>query len=143
MTDNAAIYISDPTLLGTKFFGKFGEIKSYESLQEGDHATGLAIDLGFSKIQMNFMPSDKVLTHLNGFEGYIQTVGCKDDDTLLYTLSRLRQVQFVIGCVINPNFDKEGKTIRFLMDFAGKLNGLVFIHNSVVDYDGETLVKPS
>jgi hypothetical protein len=36
MADNAAIYISDPTLLGTKFFKKFGEIKTYEDLQEGD-----------------------------------------------------------------------------------------------------------
>jgi len=92
---------------------------------------------------MNFMPPDKVLAHLNGFEGYIQSVGCKDNDTLLYTLSRLRQVRFVIGYVINPNFDKEGKTTQFLLGFACKLNGLVFIHNSVIDYDGEILVRPA
>ena len=143
MTDNAAIYISDPTLLGTKFFKKFGEIRNYEGIQEGDQAAGLKIDLGFSKIQMNFMSPDKVIAHLKGFEGYIQSIGCKDNDTLLYTLSRLRQVKLVIGCVINPGFDKEGKVIQFLMNFTGKLNGLVFIHNSVIDYDGETLVKPS
>ena len=142
MPDNAAIYISDPSLLGAKFLKNFSEIGNYEGMQKGGHATGLKVDIGVSQILMNFMPAEQISTHLNGFEGYIRTAGCADNDKLLYVLSRVREVRFVIGCVITPGFDKDSKTLQFLLDFSGGLNGLLFVHNSVLDYDGEVLAGP-
>jgi hypothetical protein len=84
----------------------------------------------------------EVRTHLDGFSGYVRTIGCADEDKLIYTLSRIRHVTFVIGCIIDPGLDEGGRTSDFLLDFAGGLNGLLFLHNSVVDYDGEVLVGP-
>ena len=142
MTDNAAIYIADPSLIGSKFLNKFGAIKSYQGRQDGERATGLIVDLAASKITMNFMLPEEIQPHLGGFSGYVQTIGCADEDKLIYTLSRIRQVSFVIGCTIDPGFDEGGKTFDFLLDFAGGLNGLLFVHNSVIDYDGEVLAGP-
>ena len=139
MSDNAAVYISDPSLLGAKFLKEFKEIKTYRGVQKGEQATGLKVDLGISQILMNFMPAEQIQTHLNGLEGFIRKVGCANNDKLLYTLSRVRYVRFVIGCVINPGFDKDGKTLQFLGNFACGLNGLLFVQNSVLDYDGEAL----
>ncbi len=142
MTDKAAIYISDPSLIETKFLGKFGEIKSYEGLQEGDQATGLKVDIGISQLTMNFMPPEKIQAHLDGFSGYVRGAGCANEDKLIYTLSRIQGVNFVIGCIIEPGFDDANKTVQFLFDFASGLNGLLFIHSSVIDYDGEALAGP-
>ena len=142
MADHAAIYIADPSLIGSKFLGKFSAIRRYQSLQDGERATGLIIDLGASTITMNFMPPEEIPSHVQGFAGYVQTAGCADEDQLIYTLGRLHQTGFVIGCVIDPGFDKDGKTFAFLLKFSGGLNGLLFVHNCVIDYDGEVLAGP-
>jgi hypothetical protein len=142
MTDNASIYISDPSLLGAKFLKTFSEIKAYQGLQKGTQAAGLKLDLSICQIQMNFMPPDQIPNHLNGLEGYVKKMGCANNDKLLYALSRIGHVRFVIGCVINPGFDKNGQTIQFLGNFTSGLNGLLFVHNSLLDYDGEALAGP-
>ena len=137
VTDNAAIYIADPSLIGSKFLSKFSAIRSYQGLQDGERATGLIVDLGPSKITMNFMPPEEIQSHLTGFSGYVQTIGCADEDRLLYTLGRIRQVNFVIGCVMDPGFDQGGETYDFLLDFAGGLNGLFIIESATVVFDAE------
>jgi hypothetical protein len=56
--------------------------------------------------------------HLNGFSGYAQTIGCADEDRLTYTLGRIQQVSFVIGCIIHPGLDEGGETLDCLLDFV-------------------------
>ena len=141
MADNACIYIPDPSLLGSKLFDSIGAIRSYQGLSEGDSATGIRFDIGVAEIQMNFMPPQQVGEHLSGFTGYVQSA-CYDKDTLMYALGRVNNVRFVLGCVIEPGFDELGKVEAFLLEFNRRLNGLLFIHNSVVDYDGEPLAGP-
>lgn len=46
MTDYAAIYLSDPSLLGSKFLNRFTDIGAFEGLQDGDRASGLDIHIG-------------------------------------------------------------------------------------------------
>lgn len=141
MADNACIYIPDPSLLGSKLFDSIDAIRGYQGLSEGDSATGIRFDIGVAEVQMNFMPSQQMSEHLSGFAGYVQSV-CHDKDTLMYALGRINSVRFVLGCVIEPGFDDQGKVEAFLLEFNRRLNGLLFIHNSVVDYDGEALAGP-
>ena len=74
MPDNACIYISDPSLLGSKIFDTIAVLKSYEGLSEGGSATGIQFDIGVAQVQMNFMPAQQIGDHLGGFAGYVQTM---------------------------------------------------------------------
>lgn len=142
MPDNAAIYISDPSLLGSKLFDSINVIHSYEGLSENDTATGILFDIGLARIQMNFMPQDELPHHLNGFAGYTEQVFTGNQDDLLNLLSRIRQVNFAMGCVITPGFDEDGQVEAFLLELTNRLNGLLFIYNSIIDYDEKPLAGP-
>ena len=142
MADNACIYISDPSLLTSKTFTSINSIEHYEGLSEGESATGIRFDIGIAEVQMNFMPAGQIEEHLKGLAGYAQSVSKGDTDRLAYVLSRIENIRFVLGCVIKPGFDQQGKTENFLFEFNNRLNGLLFIHDSVVDHDGEPLVGP-
>lgn len=138
MPDNASIYIADPSLLGSRLLKKFPEIKKYEGISEGDSATGMKITLPEAVITMNFMPLDEIEGYLKGFSGWVQSV-LDDRDQLLYVLSRIHNVRFAIGCVIDPGFDEEDKIQEFLGNFNAHLNGLLFFANTLFDYDAEPL----
>jgi hypothetical protein len=51
-------------------------------------------------------------------------------------------VRFVLGCEIEPGWDDKGDVSQFVAEFSGRLNGLLFVNNSVIDYDGEVLAGP-
>ena len=142
MPDNAAIYITDPSLLGSRLFDHVEAIQSYQAISNEGTATGILFDIGVANVQMNFMPQQELSNHLNGFAGYARQIFSGDQDDLLYLLSRIRHVSFIMGCVILPGFDEGGKVEAFLFELTSRLNGLLFIHNSIVDHDGKPLAGP-
>lgn len=141
MADNACIYIPDPSLLTSKVFDSIESIVGYEGLSEGEQAVGIRFDLGVARVQMNFMPVEQIREHLKGLAGYIHSV-CSDQDRLVYVLSRVSNIRFVLGCVIEPGFDDQGIVQNFLLEFNSCLMGLLFVYDSVVDHDGEPLAGP-
>ena len=142
MADNAAIYIADPTMLGSRLFALFPEIRSAKDKSDGTTATGLVLEVGAFVIDINFMPTAEMPAHLQGFSGYVQHVFAGSQDDLIYTLSRIRQVRLVMGCLIEPGFDEAGEVLNFLVEFTNRLNGLLFVHDSIVNFDGEVLAGP-
>jgi hypothetical protein len=138
MAGNAAIYIADPSLMGSRFFDKIEGIQSYEGLSPGDSATGVRFTLDAGQVTMNFMPGEQVAQHLKGFAGYAEHV-IKDRDRLIYAQSRIHYVRLVCGCVITPDFDDDGKIQDFLFQFTGAANGLLFFADTIFDYDGRAL----
>ena len=141
MADNACFYMSDPSLLTSKLFDSSESIKGYEGLSEGERAVGVRFDLGVAGVQVNFMPVDQISEHLRGLAGYIRSI-CSDQNQLTYILSRVSSIRFVMGCVVEPGFDDQGIVQNFLLEFNSRLNGLLFVCDSIVDYDGEPLVGP-
>jgi hypothetical protein len=141
MADNACVYIADPSLLTSKLFDSIGAIKGYEGLSAGEQAVGIRFDLGVADVRMNFLPAEQIREHLKGLAGYVQSI-CPDQDRLVYVLSRISNIRFVMGCVIEPGFDDQGVVQNFLLEFNGRLNGLLFIYDSVVDCDRKPLVGP-
>lgn len=141
MPDNAAIFVADPSLIGSKLFNQLEGVRSYTSLSRGECATGLGFELGADKVAMNFMPDEMIREHLQGFSGYAEHV-IPNNDLLIYTKSRIHYVRMVIGCVIEPGFDEEGKIQEFLFQFNGLVNGLLFLGDIIFDYDGEPLGGP-
>lgn len=142
MPDHACLYISDPSLLGSKLIDSIASIEHYEGLGTEERATGIRFDIGVARIQVNFMPAQEIEAHLSGFARYVRSIWPGDRDGLVYLLSRIHQVRFVLGCVIEPGFDGPGKVEHFLYELSRRLNGLLFVHDSVIDYDGEPLVGP-
>jgi hypothetical protein len=141
MPDNATIYIADPSLLGAKLFKQMSGILSCEGLSQGSSATGIRFKLQAGEVTINFMPQVAIEQHLRGFSGYAEQF-IVDRDKLPYVLSRIKQVRFVLGCVIEPGFDKAGKVHEFLFQFTALLNGILFLDNTIFDYDGEALGGP-
>lgn len=135
---HAAIYIADPSLMGSKLFDKLKDVQSYEGLSQNDSATGVRFILPAGQVTMNFMPQEKVAQHLNGFAGFARKV-IKDKEQLIYTESRIHPVRLVCGCVITPEFDDDGKIEDFLFQFIRETNGLLFVADTIFDYDGKAL----
>jgi len=141
MPDNATIYIADPSLLGSKLFGQSERIRSYEDVSERGSATGIKFKLDAGEIAVNFMPEAMMEEHLQGFCAYAEHV-IPDKDRLVYVLSRIHHVRLVLGCTITPGFDDAGSIQEFLFEFNGLLNGLLFLADTIFDYDGEALGGP-
>jgi hypothetical protein len=90
MPDNATIYISDPSLLGSRLFDSINTIQAYNGVSGDDTTKGVIFDIGVARVQMNFMPKDELPQHLNGFLGYAEQMFSGNQDDLLYLLSRIR-----------------------------------------------------
>jgi hypothetical protein len=138
MPGNAAIYIADPSLMGSRFFDKIRDVHSYEGISAGNAASGVRFRLHAGEVTINFMPDQEIAEHLKGFAGYAQDV-VKDRDQLIYVRSRIYYVRLVCGCVITPDFDDGGTIERFLFQFARAANGLLFLSDTIFDYDGKPL----
>jgi hypothetical protein len=138
MPGNAAIYLADPSMIGSRLFQHIDGIRSYEGLSQGSLASGVRFVLDAGQVTMNFMPEQQVPPHLQGFCGFAQHT-IKDKDNLIYALARIRHVRFVCGCVITPDFDEAGTIQDFLFRFTHATNGLLFLANRIFDYDGQQL----
>lgn len=138
MPDHATFYIADPSLLGTRLFAHFTQIKRYEGLSEGSAAVGLKLTLPAATLTLNFMSEEKTSQHLQGFAGWVEHV-LHDQEQLIYVLSRMRNIRLVMGGVIEPDLDEQGAVQQFLFEFNDRLNGLLFFHNTIFDFDGEPI----
>lgn len=136
--DNATLYISDPSLLGSKVLDTVPGIQAYEGLSEGEKATGIRLQLKAGVVVMNFMPAPMIEEHLVGMSGYADQM-VRDRESLPYVLTRIKEVRFVIGCVITPCFDDDGTILEVLMRLNSSLNGLFFVGDSLFDHDGQPL----
>jgi hypothetical protein len=87
------------------------------------------------------MPNEMMAEHLEGFSCFVRQF-IHNSDKLLYTLSRIRYVRMVLGCVITPGFDEGGTMQDFVFHFNTRLNGLLFISDTIFDYDAEPLGGP-
>jgi len=141
MAYQVSFYIADPSLLGSKLFNRLKAIKSNKALQTDENATGIELQVESSTIKISFMPSKDVPEHLRGFEGYVQTIGCENNDKLIYTLGRLRSVVVVAGC--SASSEKSEKIEQFFMDLAFELRCVLYDGGYVIDFDGEILVNPN
>lgn len=138
MVDNVCVYIADPSLFGSRHLDKFSEIKSYRSLSMGKQATGLILELESTTLELNLLPSDKIKEHLEGLRGFAINYALKQED-VTHILSRIYEIQMVIGCIIKPGFDDKGQVLDFIKRFSSSLNSLLFYNNSLLDYDGKCL----
>ena len=142
MSDNAVVYITDPSLLGSKLFNAIESIRSYQEKSKGKATTGMEFDIGVALVRASFMPAKEIPAHLKKVTGYAKKIFAGKKEVLPYLLARLKYASFVLVCVIEPGLDEERQVEEFLMELNYRLNGLLFIYDSIVDYDGEPLAGP-
>ncbi len=129
---NAAIYISDPSILGSKLFDQIKEIKSYKDMSKNGLATGLVLTLDFGEATFNFMQPEELENHLKGFASYaMQTIENKEGRARV--LSKIHNVKYVLGgsFIVSPG--AEEKMEKFIFDFKDKLNGLLFMRDGIFE----------
>jgi hypothetical protein len=138
MADNASMYISDPSLLGPKSFEQIEAIRSYQALIVGSRDAGVRLVLDEAIVTVNYMPEGGVAEHMRGFLHYAQML-VRDKERMRYVKSRIRNARSVLSMVIEPGFDEAGSVQEFLFQFNAHMNGLLFVCDTVFDYDGEAL----
>jgi hypothetical protein len=141
MPSNAAIYIPDPSMLGSRTLDAIRDIESYESLSQNKLASGFRLHLTWGEVTVNMMSDEKLLGHLQGFASYASNM-IKDEDTLVYTLARIHHVRMCLGCVIDHDSEDESSAREFLFRLNKELGGLLFLYNGIYDKDGQLLGGP-
>lgn len=141
MPENAAIYVSDPSMIGSRLFDVIQSIQSYEPLSQGGNATGFLLTLSWGTVRVNILPSDELPRHMEGFERYIRSQ-LTDRDNLIYLLSRHRHVRMCLGCVLMHDSAAEDETVDFLFEFNAAVHGVLFLYDSVWDWTGDALCGP-
>ena len=135
---NTSLYISDPSIIGSKLFDDIVSIDSYESISKEGNATGFRLYANWGTMVVNIMPSVQLESHLNDFCHYIRSQ-IEDNDELTYALGRLHYVLMVLGCIIEYDDQDEEAVHAFLFEFNMRLNGLMFLHDTVWDWTGDVL----
>jgi hypothetical protein len=142
MPSNAAIYIADPSILGSRTFDGIEEIQSYEGLNKKGLASGVRLQLRWGSVVLNFMPPEQLKPHLDGFASYAERV-IKNRDTLIYALARIHHARMCLGCIIEHASHEESPAQQFLFDFNSELNGILFLNDSIFDRDAQPLGGPA
>jgi hypothetical protein len=134
--------------------------QTYEALPEeqmsrlaadAEFAAGTASDGGRSfifrwaglTVTCNEMPPANVPTHLSRFCGYVKHIyGGKLDERGSRILDRINYTRLVVGVVIEPKRDAEGRAERLLGSMVYGLNALMFHGNALYDKDSKLILAP-
>ncbi|QOL19831.1 hypothetical protein [Candidatus Bodocaedibacter vickermanii] len=136
--DYATLYISDPSIIGSKVLDTMPEILSYNSKSDNHHVLGMTLRLKAANIDCNFMVNSELENHLNGLSNFVSGSIAEGVD-LSYSLSRVSQVRMAMGCCIDPGFDSEGEILNFIKHYSRTLNSLLFYDSTLFDYDLQIL----
>lgn len=94
-------------------------------------------------VTCNEMPQAQVPNHLNGFCGYVKHIyDGKPDERGEQILDRIRYTRLVVGVVVEPGRDEEGRAERLLGTMAYGLDALMFFGNALYDKDAKLILAP-
>jgi hypothetical protein len=94
-------------------------------------------------VTCNEMPPQQVPHHLAGFCGYVEHIyGGEPDDRGRAILDRIRYTRLVVGVVIEPGRDADGRAEQLLGALAYGLDALLFHGNALYDKDVNLILAP-
>ncbi|MCO7227580.1 hypothetical protein [Pleionea sp. CnH1-48] len=141
MIKNSAIYISDPSMLGSRLFDRSPDIISYETFENGETNIGFKLVLSWGEIVCHIMQEDQLEKHIAGYEAYM-TSQIQDKEDLVYFLSRLHYVRTCLGLEISHKEGMEEDVHQFLFSLNEVLAGLLFMYDTTWDWSREALGGP-
>jgi hypothetical protein len=135
---NATFYIADPSLIDSKVFKRFPEVKNMESAGNSRRATGFILTTRWGRIEFKFMPGKKFPTHLKQFQEFFRRV-LTDSDAQVHAVNRLVYVRLTMSCVFDTRPGSEAEVTRFLVKLNRRLNGVLVTSRAIIDHDGSKL----
>lgn len=95
------------------------------------------------KIKINLMPQNKIADHLQGFAGYIQHLySLKDAEPNVDLLQRVSSTTMVLGVMVEPSRDKEGRVEDVVGAIQFNTKSLMFFKDNVYDENSELIIGP-
>jgi hypothetical protein len=94
-------------------------------------------------VHLYVTPGEELQDHLQGFMGYV-TSGCRNLGLPVPPglLERIARVKLVLGCVVQPRMDAEGRAENILGAIAFNSKSLMFSGGEVYDENLEKLFPP-
>lgn len=139
MNMNAALYISDPAMVGSRLFDRSPDILSYEAFGNETPERGFKLRLEWGEIVCKMMRAESMARHLRGLEDHMQGKFISADDSIYFS-NRLRYVRTCLGLQISHKDDAENEVHQFLFSMNEVLAGLLYMHDTVWDWSREALV---
>jgi hypothetical protein len=137
---HATFYISDPSLIGSKFFDRFPEVTKLEGAGTKRKATGFVLTTNWGKIRLKFMPEREVQQHMSGFTSFLSRA-LSDPDARVYALNRLNYVRLCMACTFETADGTDAAVGKFLQRLNRGLNGVLVTDAAIFDFDGTKLWK--
>ena len=140
--DNAGIYLSKKANMSVEGISSLAKGASVEVISSEN---GKSFHVSWSdvsiKINMKNKWSDRSV-QINGMSNRIKSFGSQDKsvNTLLETVNASVDL---LGCVIEPGYDREEKISNLVKLIAKEYDGFIFTHQSFYSENGEKIVgKP-
>lgn len=144
MTDYVAIYlpVKPPSIESlAKLSGVKDVMVTSGSEQEPRQYRLVFLDMVL--ITISVMPYIEIPAHLEGFSNYVMTLHIKkQNEATVSVLERITATKTILGCVIEPGFDKEGFVGGLLTSITAQYCGLMFARDCVFDSNGTCLMQP-
>jgi predicted small metal-binding protein len=137
---NATFYIADPSLIDSKVFKRFPDVKKMESAGTKRRATGFVLATRWGKITFTFMAAKKFSAHLQQFENFLRRA-LPNAEEQLHAVNRLAYVRLCMSCLFDVRAGSEAEVTRFLVKLNRKLNGVLVMPTVIFDHDGTKLWK--
>jgi hypothetical protein len=142
MPDFATLYLGNASPLPLDFLQRMVPAARVSTLPAGGGiAGGYLIEAASWRLRLGAMPAEKVPANLQGFSGWIATVGGPSSPAGAQLQPRIRETKLVLGCVGEPSFDPNGYARRTITAIARPGRGLIFAQG-VYDHDGVLLFGP-
>lgn len=138
MPASATLHIGDPSIFGSRLFARLGGFAECASVTEKGESVGLRFTFAWGQIEMRYMIPDEIPSYLEGLAGWIQHAK-PERETAIYALTRISCVRMVLNCTIEHPDDGGRPAEEFLLRLNEAAKGMLYVHDSLVDYTGETL----
>jgi hypothetical protein len=141
MPKNCTFLLGDPSILSNRLYKTFEDLQKVEEIMEGSVVKARRLTLSWGTIRMVPEPPEK-LKDLHDFLVNFTTDHMRDGVDDGYIFDRIYSVKWALNCVIDHPEDEKSMEAasQFLLDFNRAVAGMVFVLDSLIDFNEEPLV---
>ncbi|WP_461535054.1 hypothetical protein [Spongorhabdus nitratireducens] len=132
-SDNAGIYLLsrfNPAEIQIR------ELAAGASVEKSSDEEGHAFKISWPDVTVTIHTkydwSDRDI-QINGMTHWVKAINPRVDPAFVRQIGNASDI---LGCVIRPGYDPEGKVAGLLKDIAGQYDGFIFTHQSFYSADG-------
>jgi hypothetical protein len=137
--DNVGIYLLQKGILSVEVISNLAKGASVEltSTEKGKSFHVSWPDVSIIILMRNGWHDRAV--QVNGMTNWINSFGSKEKSVKVL-LNKVDAAVDLLGCVIEPAYDNEGKISNLVKHIAKEYNGFIFSHQSFYDENGKKII---